>query len=241
MPEILKISMKQLVEYFKNSEVNKILDIGTGTGDFLTTLKKVFPEVKITGVDPNSESLNAASEKYPEIVFQKMGAEKLKFPDNTFDVASISMALHHLPDIEKAFSEMQRVVKPGGWIIVSELFSDNLNPAQEVHKMFHHFRSKTHRILGVSHNETFKKSEIIEMIENSGININFHFEFNQDVNLISNSSELEERVERMKEMLESVKDYPEYKALKPQIEEFRERAAKYGFQPATRIVAVGKV
>jgi ubiquinone/menaquinone biosynthesis C-methylase UbiE len=232
--------MKQLIDFFQDRQIRTLLDIGTGSGDFLLVLKQAFPEADFTGVDPDSDSLKQAKESHPDVSFQKMVAEKLEFADNSFDVVSISMALHHLPEIEKSFKEIRRVVKSSGWIIVSELFSDNLNPAQEVHKMFHHFRSKTHRILGVSHNETFKKKEIIEIIENSGIAIQFHFEFNNGKNLINNEKELEPRIEKMKGMLESVKEYPEYKSLKPQIKEFRKRAMEFGFQPATRVVVVGE-
>jgi len=169
-----------------------------------------------------------------------MGAEKLDFADNSFDAASISMALHHLPEIQISLSEMQRVVKKEGWIIVNELFCDNLNPAQEVHKMYHHFRSTIDRSKGVSHNETFKKNELIQMIADSGIEILTHFEFSKNINLIINSKDLEERLEKMKLMLESVKNFQEYESLKPQVEEFRKRASKFGFQPATRVVIIGK-
>lgn len=233
--------MKQLTDFFQDKQISSILDVGTGTGDFIPVLKDAFPLGKITGVDPNIESLRTAAENYPDITFNTMVGENLEFAANSFDVASISMALHHLPEIQQSLLEMQRVVKSGGWIIVSELFSDNLNPAQEVHKMFHHFRSSIDRILGVSHNETFKKKEILKMVGDSGIDIQLNFEFKKDVNMISNEQELEERVEKMKTMLESINGFPQYESLKPQIELFRERAEKYGFQPATKVVIVGKV
>lgn len=233
--------MEQLTDFFRNITVNSILDVGTGTGDFIPVLNEVFQKAKVTGVDPNVTSLHAASEKYPDVLFAEMNGENLNFDDQTFDLASISMALHHLPDVQKSLKEMQRVVKKGGWIIVNELFSDNLNPAQEVHKMFHHFRSTIDRILGVSHNETFKKEEILNLVAEAGIDIQLHFENGTRGKLITSPADLEERVEKMKEMLEQVKDFPEYERLTPEIESFREQAKKYGFQPATKVVVVGKV
>ncbi|NOR74381.1 MAG: methyltransferase domain-containing protein, partial [Draconibacterium sp.] len=226
--------MKQLVDFFKDKTVNTVLDVGTGTGNFLKVLKEVFVTAQIIGVDPNADSLQEAEKLYPEITFQKMVAEKLEFDDNSFDAASISMALHHLPDVQKGLQEIRRVVKPNGWIIVNELFGDNLNPAQEVHKMYHHFGSSIDRILGVNHNSSFKKEDILYEIQGSGIAVQFHFEHKKEFNLIGNSEELEARVEKMKEKLESVKAYSKYELLKPQIKEFREKAAKYGFQPATK-------
>ena len=233
--------MKQLTQYFINRHIETVLDIGTGKGEFIHVLKEVFPMAKITGIDPVSESIIEARQKYLDVVFCKMGAEEINYNDNSFDVASISMALHHLMDAEQALSEMKRVVRTGGWIIVNELFSDNLNEAQKVHRLYHHFRSKTDRILGISHNETFKKDEIIELIRSSGIRIKYSYEYIEEENLITSPEQVEEYAGKMIEMLENVKEYPEYITLKPRIDEFREKALKYGFQPATRIVIVGEV
>ena len=232
--------MKQLEDFFADKKVSAILDIGTGTGDFVEVLKEIFPEAKITGIDPNAESLQEAAKKFPNVTFVEMCAENLEFTDNSFDLVSISMALHHLPDIQKALKEMQRVVKPMGWIIVNELFSDNLNPAEEVHKMMHHFRSSIDRLIDVSHNETFRKNEIRDMIKAAGIEILFDFENSMDPISLNESSELEIRLEKMKLHLEKIKGRPEYELFKPQIEAFRKAALEHGFQSAARIIVVGK-
>lgn len=233
--------MEQLKEYFKDKKVNLILDAGTGTGDFIAVLKEIFPKSEITGIDPNAESLYEAKEKYPEVTFIENGAENLDFEDNVFDAASISMALHHVPDVQKSLNELQRVVKPGGWIIVNELYSDNLNKAQETHKIYHHFRSKIDRLTGVSHNETFKKSEIIDIIKDSGIETVLVFD-----NIIPQETKvtdeiLEEKLNKMKQLLEKVKNLTEYDLLKPEIKKFRSKLIKYGFQSPPRVVIVGKV
>lgn len=232
--------MEQLKTYFSEFEINSILDVGAGSGDFIAVLKDVFPKAKITGVDPDAESLKEAARKYADCTFIEMRGEQLEFADNSFDLASISMALHHLPDIQKALNEMQRVVKPGGWIIINELFSNNLNPAQEVHKMFHHFRSGIDRLTGINHNETFEKEEILQFIKTAGIKVHFDFENREETNLIALPGELDVRIEKMKQHLEKIEDLPEYEIYKPLIEEFRQRALLFGFQPATRIVVVGQ-
>lgn len=232
--------MKQLTDFFSDKNVRTLLDVGTGTGDFIPTLKAAFPRAKITGVDPNSASLARAKEAHPDCIFLYMEGEKMEFADRSFDVVSISMALHHLPDVPKTLLEMQRVVKPEGWIIVSELFSDNLNPAQEVHKRYHHFRSGIDRVLGVSHNEAFKKDKILKIISESGIEILFHFEFKPENNLLIAQKELDDRIRKMEDMLETIRDYPDYDRFKPQIAAFYEQAKIHGFQPSTRVVVVGK-
>ena len=233
--------MEQLKQFLQNKTIESLLDVGSGSGDFIKVLKEALPKTKITGVDPNADSLALARQNHPDCSFMEMIGENLKFADNTFQAASISMALHHLPDVPKTLSEMKRVVQPEGWIIISELFSDNLNEAQKVHKLYHHFRSTIDRLIGVNHFETFKKNEIIALVEKSGIEIQLQFEFNQEKNLIEKPEDIEERVEKMKKMLEQIKNLPEHDLLVPQIEEFKKKVTKYGFQPATRIVIVGKV
>jgi ubiquinone/menaquinone biosynthesis C-methylase UbiE len=233
--------MKQLKQFLQDRTIESLLDVGTGSGDFIKVLKEALPKIQITGVDPNPDSLALARQNYPEFNFLEMPGENLDFADNTFQAASISMALHHLPDVQKTLSEMKRVVQAGGWIIISELFSDNLNDAQKVHKLFHHFRSTIDHLIGVNHFETFKKNEIIALVEKSGIDIQLQFEFNQGKNMIEKPEDIEQRVEKMKLMLEQIKNLPEYDLLVPQIEEFKAKVTKYGFQPATRIVIVGQV
>lgn len=233
--------MEQLKQFLQNKTIKSLLDVGTGSGDFIKVLKVALPKTQITGVDPNPDSLTLARQNYPEFNFLEMSGENLDFADNTFQAASISMALHHLPHVQKTLSEMKRVVQPKGWIIISELFSDNLNEAQKVHKLFHHFRSTIDRLIGVNHFETFKKNEIIALVEKSGIDIQLQFEFNQEKNIIEKPQDIEERVEKMKLMLAQIKNLPEHDSLVHQIEEFKENVTKHGFQPATRIVIVGSV
>ncbi|MBW6534731.1 MAG: class I SAM-dependent methyltransferase [Mariniphaga sp.] len=230
--------MEPLINYFKDIEVHRILDVGTGSGNFIHELKRTFPNAKITGVDPHLKSLEAARENFPDVTFIEMVAEKLEFDDNLFDVVSISMALHHLPNVKKGLKEIKRVVKPEGYIIVKESLSDNLNPAQEVHKMYHHFRSQIDRLTGKFHRKTFTKDAILQMLKVAELPVQFFFEQQRNVNLVENHAELEEKADKMKLMLEKLKGLPEYDTLQPQIEEFRTKALKYGFQPATNLIIV---
>lgn len=233
--------MQQLISFFSDKKVHSILDVGTGTGDFLAVLKNVFPQAEFTAIDPLEASLNEAATKFPEVRFQKMVAEKLEFDDDSFDVAAISMALHHLSDFGAALAEMKRVVKPGGWIIVNELVSDDLNAAQQVHKMLHHLRSKIDRMTGEVHNETFTKAAIKEMVAAGGVKILLQFEDDKTETLITDVNEVEEKVVKLIQHIEKIADTAEYQLMKPKIEEFRIAALQNGFQQATRIVVVGTV
>ncbi len=78
-----------------------LLDVGTGTGFAL----ELFNCKKI-GVDPSGKLLKKA--KSPVI---KAKAEKLPFPDKTFDIVISVTAMHHFGDIEKGLKEIKRVAK----------------------------------------------------------------------------------------------------------------------------------
>ncbi|SHF57430.1 Methyltransferase domain-containing protein [Mariniphaga anaerophila] len=230
--------MEPLINYFKDIEIHHVLDVGTGGGGFIHVLKKTFPEAVITGVDPSEEALEAARNHFQDVTFRQMVAEKLDFEDDSFDVVSISMALHHLSKVQKGLKEIRRVVKPDGYIVVNEVISDGLTPAQEVHKLYHHFRSHIDRLMGRYHRKTFTKDAILQMLKVAELPVQFFFEQRRNVNLVEDEAELDLRIEKMKSMLEQIKGSAEYDVLQPQIEEFRSKALKYGFQPATNLILV---
>jgi len=232
--------MEPLTNYFKDRHITNVLDVGTGKGGFIPVLQQVFPDAQITGVDPDWQSLEIARHEFPQFTFMEMTAEKLSFGDNYFDVVSISMALHHLPKVKRGLKEIQRVVKEEGWIIINEMISNRLNNAQEVHKMYHHFRSQIDRMLGSYHRKSFTKETILQLLKEADIHIQFFFEHRKKVNLVEDISELDKRVHKMEEMLEMIKGRKEYEQMKPEIEKFRVQALKYGFQPATSLVVIGR-
>ncbi len=231
--------MEQLIKFFKDTNIKTVLDVGTGPGNFIQVLKTVFPYAKYTGVDPDEEALENASKRFPEAVFQKMTGEGLNFGQNSFDVVSISMVLHHLTNVRQTLSEMKRVVKPGGWLIVNELFSDGQNPAQEVHKQMHHFRSKIDRMNGLIHNEAFTREQIVGHIEKSGLKIVLKFEIKNEEKVPS-IEEIAERKSKLWQALETIKGSEEYPALAAEIPLIEAALDKHGFEMASRLVCVIK-
>ena len=232
--------MEQFQQFFQDKTINTLLDVGTGNGSFITVLKQTFTTTKFTGIDPDVPSLEEAAKIHPDVKLKNMTGERLDFQDASFDAASISMAMHHLPDVQQTFKEMKRVVKSGGWIIINELFSDNLNPAQEVHKKMHHFRSTIDRLNGVCHNETFTRAEILEQIEKAELEICAAFNQEKDREEPT-PAEIAERKDKLTEMLNQIKDKPEYHDMKRQIPIIEKALKQHGFQMATRVVVIAKV
>jgi ubiquinone/menaquinone biosynthesis C-methylase UbiE len=101
-----------------------IVDIGCGTG--LASAPLIENNYNVTGVDPSEAMLAVARDRYPQAKWERGTAEKLPFPDKSFDVAISAQALHHA-DLQKAIDEMKRVLRPGGIIAVwwKSLMSDD--------------------------------------------------------------------------------------------------------------------
>lgn len=99
------------------------IDVATGTGELAIELAKaVGPEGRVVGVDFCREMLDIAEEKCEGLCIElaEGNAQKLPYPDNEFDLATIGFALRNVEDIEKTLKEMARVVKPGGRVISLE-------------------------------------------------------------------------------------------------------------------------
>jgi len=119
---------KCLVDLAQKSQPTDILDLATGSGDVLFALRRGLGEkVRLTGLDfcePMLEQARAKREK------KQLGSEdnqflhgdclQLPFADESFDLITISFGLRNLADREKGLSEMQRVLRPGGRLIVLE-------------------------------------------------------------------------------------------------------------------------
>ncbi len=103
-------------EYVKGKTV---LDIACGEG-YGSNLLAATAE-KVMGVDIDNDVITNATAKYrhPNLSFHQGPAEQIPFADNHFDVVVSFETLEHATEHEQIFSEIKRVLKPGGLLIIS--------------------------------------------------------------------------------------------------------------------------
>lgn len=99
----------------------RIVDVGTGTGLVAREAVRIVGDASaVTGVDPSTGML--ANARLPAGVRLVQGsAEAIPLPDASADFLSMGYALRHISDLETAFREFFRVLRPGGVVLVLEI------------------------------------------------------------------------------------------------------------------------
>jgi len=116
-----------------------ILELGCGRADLtrLIATEGRGRSMVALEVDAIQHALHQKITDLPNVEFVMAGAEDVPFPDASFDVAFMFKSLHHVPLelMDKAFAEIHRVLKSGGFAYISEpVFAGDFN---EILRMFH--------------------------------------------------------------------------------------------------------
>lgn len=122
----------------------QILDIATGTGDFALLLAKRIKPLHVTGADISEGMMTIAREKVAEeglqdiVSFQWEDCTKLSFPDETFDAVTSTYGVRNFQDLDAGLHEMQRVLRPGGHMLIVELTPPPHFPMKQLFWLYAH-------------------------------------------------------------------------------------------------------
>lgn len=99
-----------------------LLDAGCGTGAMLYMFKRDYPDRRYTGIDLSDKMIETAKKKQlAGVRFVAGDCENLPFAGNSFDVVTCSMSFHHYPNSEKFFMSLNKVLRPGGRLILRDM------------------------------------------------------------------------------------------------------------------------
>ncbi|MGR9099320.1 MAG: bifunctional demethylmenaquinone methyltransferase/2-methoxy-6-polyprenyl-1,4-benzoquinol methylase UbiE [Gammaproteobacteria bacterium] len=178
---------------------DSVLDLAGGTGDMtLLYQKRVGPEGRIVLADINASMLRRGRDRLIDrgvvsnVHYTQVNAEKLPFEDNTFDCVCIAFGLRNVTDKDAALRSMQRVLKPGGRVIVLE-FSHPTDKITEKAYDFYSFNvlpkmgewvakdAESYRYLAESIRMHPKQAELKRMMENAGLERCEYFNMTQGI------------------------------------------------------------
>jgi len=107
----------------------RALDVATGTGDLAIELaRRVAPGGEVIGSDFSAGMLDRARAKASGIRWELGNALALPYPDGEFDAATVGFGARNFSDLRQGLSEMARVVRPGGRVVVLEITTPQAPP-----------------------------------------------------------------------------------------------------------------
>ena len=169
LPEKLRTSGAiEIGKRLREISGGRILDVATGSGDFIDTLLKMLKNYDgFIGIDISVKDLESAKKRFQgkPVEFLEMNAEHLKFEDNSFDTVCTGYSLHHFKNVDRVLAEAKRVLKPEGYFLVQEEFSGGeQSEAQGTDILRHHWDSEIDSLLGIFHRKTFAKQKIKDIM-----------------------------------------------------------------------------
>jgi demethylmenaquinone methyltransferase / 2-methoxy-6-polyprenyl-1,4-benzoquinol methylase len=133
-----KIALNKL----KGRNNDAILDIATGTGDLaIEAVKRLHPK-EVVGLDIAVNMLAFGEEKSKKIGFDKIikfvpgDSENLAFESERFNTVMASFGVRNFQNLEKGLSEMHRVLKPGGSLMILEFSSPRIFPIKQLYTFY---------------------------------------------------------------------------------------------------------
>jgi demethylmenaquinone methyltransferase/2-methoxy-6-polyprenyl-1,4-benzoquinol methylase len=135
---------KKAIRQLISLKPKNILDVATGTGDFALTSYQILKPEKITGIDISDKMLEIGRKKIAKAGLENSiellhgDSEAILFDDNSFDAVTVAFGVRNFENLEKGLSEIKRVLKPGGKLIVLEC----TKPSLPIIKQLYHFYMK---------------------------------------------------------------------------------------------------
>jgi len=160
--------LKKIDQILKNKADKKdsirVLDMGSGSGEFINMVSQ-HTGCQCYGIDLSDERVAIASDQFPSVNFSVGSLTDTGLDGEYFDLIVSTQTIEHLldEDLEQAFAEMQRILKPGGTVFLTTRFEEDLEIGRKVcpdcHAIFLHSQ----------HIQSFSTSRLEGLLEQQGI------------------------------------------------------------------------
>ena len=139
-----KIWRRKMIAELASVQPKLILDVATGTGDVaINTIKQLkIKDLHIVGLDISPEMLNIGKKKIDteglsQTIEMLVGdSENLPFEGNKFDAITVAYGVRNFENLEQGLTEMQRVLKPNGKLVVLEFSKPTMFPFRQLFNFY---------------------------------------------------------------------------------------------------------
>lgn len=132
---------KKVVEIVGKNNPKQILDIATGTGDLALMMASLHPD-RIVGLDISAGMLEVGKRKISKANLSEKiemivgDSEEMPFADHTFDAITVSFGVRNFAHLDKGLTEIARVLKPTGVLVILETSNPTKFPFKQGYKVY---------------------------------------------------------------------------------------------------------
>ncbi|MDQ6901559.1 MAG: bifunctional demethylmenaquinone methyltransferase/2-methoxy-6-polyprenyl-1,4-benzoquinol methylase UbiE [Bacteroidota bacterium] len=136
---------KKAIRELVSLRPKNILDVATGTGDFALTSYKILKPEQITGIDISENMLEIGRKKIEKLGLQSKikllngDSEAIFFEVGSFDAVTVAFGVRNFENLEKGLSEIYRVLRPGGKVVILEFSKPSLPVIKDLYKFYMRF------------------------------------------------------------------------------------------------------
>lgn len=236
--------MDSLEKTLKGIKTPLVIDVATGSGNFAGLLRKEYQGIgTIIGIDISKKGLEKFREvqkKVGNMLPVCMDSSEMAFLNETLDMVCISNSLHHMANLDDTLKEMMRVLRHGGYFLVSEMYCDNQTETQMTHVLMHEWWASIDALHGVHHFSTFPRKKILHMLEELGLDEMI----TDDYSSLDSDPMDKEVIDHLNGAIDTyisrTEDIEDNSELLKRGEELRRRLHRIGFHGATSLAVLGK-
>lgn len=133
---------KKALGFLKESHPKRLLDVATGTADVAIMASHLLKPQEVIGIDISEGMLELGRKKVAKqglsgtIQLLKGDSETINFDDNSFDAVTVAFGVRNFQHLEKGLSEILRVLKPGGKLVVLEFSQPKMPFAKSFYNLY---------------------------------------------------------------------------------------------------------
>jgi demethylmenaquinone methyltransferase / 2-methoxy-6-polyprenyl-1,4-benzoquinol methylase len=133
---------KKALGYLKADQPQEMLDVATGTADVAIMAAKMLQPKHIIGIDIANQMLDFGRVKIKDqnlngvIDLETGDSENLRFADQSFDAVTVAFGVRNFENLEKGLSEMARVLRPNGRVVILEFSKPNVFPFKQLYNAY---------------------------------------------------------------------------------------------------------